>query len=204
MAGGRPRAFSIDTAVRQALNIFWSKGYEAASLTDLTEAMNIKASSFYAAFGSKQELFRQALAMYMTMQQEYVWAAVAKPTCKEVVSAMLHGAIDSATRPDMPHGCLTVQGSLAPLSGPNDVQDLLRKIRESGVQSLRERFAQAKAEGDLPAEAHADTLARFTLTLIHGVAVQAVSGATAEELHEVADVTIRSWDALVRATLQSA
>ena len=61
---GRPRSFDVDVALDQALQVFWQKGYEGASLTDLTEAMGINRPSLYCAFGSKEELFRKALDRY--------------------------------------------------------------------------------------------------------------------------------------------
>ncbi|WP_171120716.1 TetR/AcrR family transcriptional regulator [Ruegeria sp. HKCCA5463] len=61
---GRPRAFDEADALEKALCVFWHKGYEAASVDDLTKAMGLSRSSFYGTFGNKQALFRKALSHY--------------------------------------------------------------------------------------------------------------------------------------------
>src|SRR5437868_2033620 len=73
---GRPREFDIDEALAAALRVFWSKGYEGASLTDLTEAMGITRPSLYAAFGNKESLFRKALDLYEREKLAYVGEAL--------------------------------------------------------------------------------------------------------------------------------
>jgi AcrR family transcriptional regulator len=64
MSIGRPRAFDVDKALNRALRVFWRKGYEGASLSDLTKAMEINRPSLYAAIGNKEELFHKALERY--------------------------------------------------------------------------------------------------------------------------------------------
>ena len=100
-------------------------------------------------------------------------------------------ALDSITL-DVPAG-----GSLA-ITGPSGCgkSTLLSLI----AAELDERFERAKAEGDLSAEADAKVLARLVMTLVHGIAVQAVSGAAAEELNRAAAVAVRCWDQLARSS----
>ena len=62
---GRPRAFDPDAALERAMHVFWAKGYEGASLSDLTRAMRINRPSLYAAFGNKEQLFRKVLDRYV-------------------------------------------------------------------------------------------------------------------------------------------
>jgi AcrR family transcriptional regulator len=200
MAGGRPRVFDVEEAVGRALDVFWSKGFEAASLSDLLDAMGIKVSSFYAAFGSKEALFFRALDLYMARVGGYAVEAVRQPTAVKVVEGMLYGAIAALTGNGRPSGCLTVQGALAPSSTTESVRKSLERIRESGYEMLHERLERARAEGDLPAEADPKVLARLVSTLVHGIAVQAVSGAAAQELEKAAAVAVRCWDQLARSS----
>src|SRR5690606_39630614 len=90
---GRPREFDVEDALAAALRVFWAKGYEGASLTDLTDAMAITRPSLYAAFGNKEALFKQALDLYETEKLAYVKGALAAPTAKSVVQRMLAGTI---------------------------------------------------------------------------------------------------------------
>jgi AcrR family transcriptional regulator len=66
---GRPREFDTTAALDAAMRVFWEKGYEGATLTDLTNAMRINRSSMWAAFGNKEELFKQAFGRYIDTYQ---------------------------------------------------------------------------------------------------------------------------------------
>src|SRR3954452_13828883 len=105
---GRPRQFDVDEALAAALRVFWTKGYEGASLTDLTEAMGIMKPSLYAAFGNKESLFRKALDLYEREKLEYAARALEQPSARGVAEVLLRGAVNNVTGPEEPHGCLGV------------------------------------------------------------------------------------------------
>src|SRR5436309_1319981 len=96
---GRPRTFNIDEALDRALQVFWRKGYEGTSLSDLTRAMGINRPSLYAAFGDKQALFRKVLDRYAEGPAAYVREALQEPTARAVVERLLGGSIDLLTGP---------------------------------------------------------------------------------------------------------
>ena len=110
---GRPRAFDPDTALERAMHVFWVKGYEGASLSDLTSAMRINRPSLYAAFGNKEELFRKVLDRYMDGPLAYFGKALAAPKARDVIEQIFFGAARMAGDPRLPAGCLMVQGALA-------------------------------------------------------------------------------------------
>jgi AcrR family transcriptional regulator len=190
---GRPRAFDADKALDAALKVFWRKGYEGASLPDLTRAMGINRPSLYAAFGNKQQLFRRAMQRYSTGPAGFVADALAQPTARAVVERLFRGGIDMVANSKNPRGCFMVQGALA----CGDEADCMRKAmlqqREAGVSELRKRLERARSEGDLPADSDPAALARYVATIMHGMAVQAASGATSRELQHVADLALRAW-----------
>src|SRR5205809_2994773 len=113
MPAGRPRAFDLDQALDQALEVFWKKGYEGASLPDLTKAMGINRPSLYAAFGNKEALFRKALDRYNEGPACHVHEALGEPSARRVVERMLCGSIDLITSSKNPRGCFMVQAALA-------------------------------------------------------------------------------------------
>ena len=113
MAMGRPREFDVDKALDLALQVFWRKGYEGASMADLTETMGITKPSLYSAFGNKEELFRKALDRYVDGPGGYFQVALAKPTMRAVVEHLLYESADAVTDPNHPPGCLAVQGALS-------------------------------------------------------------------------------------------
>ncbi|MFD8459519.1 TetR/AcrR family transcriptional regulator [Streptomyces antimycoticus] len=190
---GRPRGFDADEALERAMRVFWEQGYEGASLTDLTSAMGITRTSMYAAFGNKEDLFRRALERYTEGPASYAARALREPTARQVATAFLDGSVRATTRPDCPAGCLGVQGSLAAGAPGRNAREALVAWRDEGVSHLRDRFQRAVGEGDLPPDTDPELLARYLMTVANGIAVQAVGGATRDDLRQVADLALRNW-----------
>lgn len=193
MSAGRPRTFDLDQALDHALRVFWRKGYEGASLLDLTAAMGINRPSLYAAFGDKEQLFRRTIDRYLEGPARHVREALEKPTARQVVEHLWRGGIELVAGPRNPKGCLIVQSALACGNEADSLRREMSKRRTALVRRLRERFERARREGDLPKRANADDLARYATTVSHGIAVQAASGATREELQRVADIALAAW-----------
>ncbi len=199
---GRPRAFDRDAALARAMEIFWAKGYEGASMADLTGAMGINAPSLYAAFGSKAELFTQAVEVYSTKVGAEIWDALpAAATAREGFANFLKETAFAYTHDNQPHGCLIVLGALHGEPGSEAACALLRKRRLENVPKLRERLERGVREGELPASVDCQKVADFYATVQHGMSITARDGATVEALLKTADAAMAAWDAL---TLQTA
>jgi AcrR family transcriptional regulator len=192
-AVGRPRSFDTGKALDRAVDVFWRKGYEGASLSDLTKAMGINRPSLYAAFGDKEKLFRKVLDRYAEGPASYSSAALQEATSRAVVERLLYGTADVLTSPGSPRGCLLVQGALVCGNGADSARRELIARRMAGEAALRERLNQARLDGDLPPEANPPSLARYIVTLIQGMSVQAAGGATRSELHHVIGIALQSW-----------
>jgi AcrR family transcriptional regulator len=190
---GRPRSFDTGKALDRALNVFWRKGYEGASLSDLTKAMGINRPSLYAAFGDKEKLFRKVLDRYAEGPASFSEAALQESTSRAVVERLLYGTADLLTSPQNPHGCLWVQGALACGNGADSVRKELISRRVAGEAELRQRLNRAKIDGDLPPEANPANLARYIVTVIQGMSIQAASGASRGELHRIIGIALQSW-----------
>jgi AcrR family transcriptional regulator len=193
VARGRPREFDADEALDRALEVFWRKGYEGASLPDLTRAMGINRPSLYAAFGNKESLFRKALARYQEGPAAYVQEALDQPTARAVVERLLDGSARKLTDARGPRGCLVVQAALACGEQSEAVRRELITHRAAVQTALRKRFERAAAEGDLSSDVDCADLARYVATVMHGMAVQAAGGASRAELRRVAAIAMRAW-----------
>jgi AcrR family transcriptional regulator len=188
---GRPRAFDPDVALERAMHVFWAKGYEGASLSDLTRAMRINRPSLYAAFGNKEQLFRKVLDRYMDGPVAYFGKALAAPKARDVVEEIFLGTARMGDDPRIPAGCLMVQGALA--CGDASVRKEVAARRAASEAALRRRFQRAKREGDLPKNANSTDLAGYVMTVVRGMAVQSAGGASSDQLRRVAQIALRAW-----------
>jgi AcrR family transcriptional regulator len=190
---GRPRAFDMDKALDQALHVFWEKGYEGASIADLTAAMGINPPSLYAAFGNKEALFRLALQRYEANRDALFAEAFAAPSAREAMERLLFGIADTLSDKSKPQGCLMVQAALSGGEACEAVKKDLARRRSAGEAMIRERLKRARKEGDLPADADPAALASFIATVTQGMSVQASGGATRKELRAIADTALKAW-----------
>lgn len=190
---GRPRLFDADEALDSALKVFWDKGYEGASLVDLTKAMGINRPSLYAAFGDKETLFRKVLDRYDQGQATYVREALLEPTAHTVAEKLLRRAADMLSGPHHPHGCLLVQGALACGKEAEPIRQELILHRAAGEAALRGRFKRAQAEGHLPAGVTPAELAHYLATVVYGMSVQAAGGARRNELMGTVRMALRAF-----------
>lgn len=191
---GRPRSFDRDAALDAAMRLFWTRGYEATSIADLTEAMGIKPPSLYGAFGDKQTLFREAVEVY--------WRALGAPTLRALddeptayggFAALLHTLADEYTDGHHPPGCLVITASTCLSPGNSEVREALHTVRSENRRAFGRRIRAAVDAGELPSDTDVAALAAFYATVIQGMSQRARDGATAAELHATADLALRAW-----------
>lgn len=192
-AKGRPREFCIDQALAAALRVFWTRGYEGASMAELTAAMGITKPSLYAAFGNKEALFQKALDLYEREKLAYMRTALDAPTAREVAERLLRGALEMQTRQGDPKGCLRVISSVACSAEAESIKADVLARRASSEAALRHRFEQAQADGELPDGLDAAALTRYLLAIMQGLTVQAGAGATPEQLEQLVDTSLAIW-----------
>lgn len=191
---GRPRSFDCEAALDRALEVFWRKGYEGASLADLTAAMGINPPSLYAAFGNKEELFRKAVERYVEARTPFWLEALQLPTAREVVERLLRGSVEHLTG-GCP-GCLLVKGAMTCGEGTDALHDELAKVRALAESTLRERFERAVSEGDLKPTTDPAGLARYVIAMNQGMAIQAEGGATTADLQKIVDMALVGLSAI--------
>ncbi|RQB27892.1 TetR/AcrR family transcriptional regulator [Pseudomonas aeruginosa] len=195
---GRPCGFDREQALRRALDVFWEAGYEGATMAALKEAMGgICAPSMYAAYGSKEALFRSAVELYLSQECQLSKGAFALPTARESIAALLESAAVGYTTEGKPRGCL-VDLSTTNFSPANKgVEDYLRDHRRRAARLLRERFARGVADGDVPAGADLDALTSFYSSVLQGLSIQARDGASRQQLLAIGRYAMAAWDSLL-------
>jgi AcrR family transcriptional regulator len=190
---GRPREFDVDEALAAALQVFWLRGYEGASLTELTEAMGITRPSLYAAFGNKEALFCKALGLYEREKLAYVGTALEAATARGVAERLLRGALQMQSGVSDPKGCLGVNCSVACGAEAESIKAHVLERRASSDALLIKRFEQAREEGDLPQAIDPRALASYLWAVIQGMAVQSGSGAPYSDLEQLVETCLLVW-----------
>ncbi|RKP28214.1 regulatory protein TetR [Syncephalis pseudoplumigaleata] len=193
---GRPREFDIEKALNTAAELFWRKGYEGTSLSDLTGAIGITPPSFYFAFNNKEALFKQVVDRYQCGHLGFLTEAFDQTTPLAVAERVLYGLAGAYTSKKHPPGCLVLNSSLPCSGNPEDtIRNDLAELRKAGRLELRKRFKRFKSTGALPADVDPDALAQFILTVAWGMAVAAQSGASRDDLHGTVKLALRAWPA---------
>lgn len=188
---GRPRGFDTGRALDAAVDVFWRRGFDGASLAELTAAMHINRPSLYAAFGDKAQLFQAALRRYIDCNMGYVADALAKPTARECAWAFLVGNAQAVTMPGRPPGCLSVLAVATP-EGSTEFA-VLAQNRFAIEEQFIERFRRAITDGDLPADEDPNELAVMLITIASGFAIRAADGTARSSLLAMARRTMAAF-----------
>jgi AcrR family transcriptional regulator len=195
---GRPRGFDRDLALAKAMEVFWIRGYESASIAELTAAMGIVSPSLYAAFGCKEELFREALRLYSATESKLIWGGVeAAPSARAGFESFLYATARVFTRPDKPTGCLVVLSALQANELTQTVREELIQGRLGMIEKLQARLKRGQHDGDVPARTDTKAVATFFATVQQGMSIQARDGATCTTLGAIAWAALVGWDSLV-------
>ncbi len=197
---GRPREFDRDAALRHAMEVFWEHGYEGAAMNDLTSAMGISSPSLYAAFGSKERLFREAVDLYGHTEGGYTERALATaPTARDAIETMLRDNAAVYCDPATPRGCLVVVGGNT--TGPRHaaVRELLADRRRWTATAVRQRLDRGIDDGDLAPDTDTAGLADFYTAVLFGLSVQAGDGADIGRLGRIIDRALYAWPEAVTA-----
>ncbi|HET7715336.1 MAG TPA: TetR/AcrR family transcriptional regulator [Bauldia sp.] len=190
---GRPRSFDRGKALARAMELFWAKGFDGTSLADLTGGLGINPPSLYAAFGSKEALFLEAVALYGETEGSYIWKQLDAPTAREAVERFLRASAIAFSRRGKPRGCLVILGALHPSESNREICRRLREFRAQNKVVLEDRLRRAVAEGELPEDADCSAMSSFILAVQMGMSIQARDGASRDELILTAEWATRNW-----------
>jgi len=193
---GRPRAFDRDAALDIAMDLFWRRGFEATSTTQLVAAMGISQPSLYAAFGSKEALYREALDLYVRRHGVLIPRMLQMPgTAREAIATLLLGAAKQYTDQSHAPGCMVACSALQGDPEHGEIQAHVAGLRDDGERAIKQRLDRARAAGELPARCDTGLLAGYFAMVIQGLAIQAHDGASAGSLKRMAQMAMSAWPA---------
>jgi TetR/AcrR family transcriptional regulator, copper-responsive repressor len=178
---GRPRSFDRAAALGAAIEVFWEKGFEGASISDLTEAMGINPPSLYSAFGDKEQLFLEAADKYSESRGDecpYTSESTARGSIERLLTYMARELTDGTH----PRGCMMVMATATSANASPRLQKAIADRRIASREHMRARIKRGIEEGDVPADTDAGALADFYSTLIAGLSTQAHDGASRKSL----------------------
>jgi len=191
---GRPRLLDKEAGLEIAATLFWEHGYEGTSIADLTQAMGVTPPSLYATYGSKEELYRQALdhavGQQATRRNEVLQGEM---PAFEALAFYLNDTVDGISNPAKPKGCMV---STAVLQHAEEIESVAKDVaarREASIQMVRARFDRAVEEGELPAGTDTDSLARFYGAVVQGMSAQACDGACTDTLKRLVEIALSAW-----------
>jgi AcrR family transcriptional regulator len=180
---GRPRSFDRDKALLKALDLFWRKGFEPASVAELCAAMEINPPSLYSAFGNKAKLFLEAVNYYETKYWKATWLRLEeRQDIGEAIDDFFSEAADILLSPSAPCGCMVVLAAINVSAESTDVVRAVSVLRQEGKDLFEKRLVRAVQEKQLPADTNTVALATVLNTLLEGMSIEAKDGATLQSL----------------------
>jgi AcrR family transcriptional regulator len=180
---GRPPSYDRDQALRAIRDVFWERGFSAASLDDIAAATGMSRPSLYAAFGDKREMYLAALRMFSAESGREMQKALAAPTLREALEGFYAWAIrEYVSGKEGPRGCLVICTAATEATGDATIRSALAEMLAELDSAVAARVARAQAEGERCATGDAKVLARVATGVLHSVAVRARAGARRSEL----------------------
>jgi AcrR family transcriptional regulator len=190
----RPREFDRDEALAKARDAFWATGYEGTSVADLVTLLGLAPARLYAAFGSKEDLFREAVALYEAKEGGFVARAlVEEPSARKAVARMLNDAIELYTRPGRPRGCLVVSAATSSALENDAIREFLAERRRAQETMIVERLRHAVSDSELPKGTDPEALGSAISALLIGLSMQARDSASKQKLRAMCNYSISAF-----------
>ena len=192
---GRPAVFDRAAALKEAMKLFWERGYEGTSFDDLTRVMRISPSSFYNSFGSKEKLYREATDAYLVSSGCWFMGILNDETIdtRTAFDRLFAATAREFTRNDLPLGCMISLAATHVPPGRKAMRKMMAEHRAGSEAAFAARLRKGVEDGDLPPDTDVDAMAAYYYAVALGLAVQARDGAPRERLAEIGRIAMRAW-----------
>lgn len=191
----RLKEFDVDQALDQAMHVFWSQGYTVTSLSDLTSAMDISKSSFYATFGSKHDLFISTIERYVaSVTSQIVDAAKMDAPARKIIRALFDRAVERMLKPESRRGCYLNNCAIEVSRTDVDAADAVAHGLEIMEGAFLELVQRGQREGGIGVHHDARAVARYLTATVNGILVLGKAKPDADRLYDVADVAMSALD----------
>jgi TetR/AcrR family transcriptional regulator, copper-responsive repressor len=186
---GRPRAFEPETALAQVMDAFWSEGFAATSLDDISAATGLNRPSLYGAFGDKRALYLQAYRQYRKrVNESFAPLFAAQEPLRVKLRRILTAALDLyLSGPEGPRGCFTVLSAASEAIADPDLHSLVGEAIDGTDRAFGRLFAGARAAGELPQDADSRRLARMASATLHTLSIRARARIPRAEIEAIID-----------------
>jgi AcrR family transcriptional regulator len=192
---GRPRAFDVETALDKATHVFAEYGYDGTSLNQLTEALAIPPPSLYAAFGSKEDLYKSCLDRYRSHFAAPIVAALAgQDTAKAAIEAMLMQSVATFHDPQNIKGCMITLAALGVNINHQSLRQHAIDLRAQAAASVEQRIQQGQRDGDVSPSADISAMAAFYTTFLMGLSIKAHDSQSEVDMKNSVSMSMRLWD----------
>lgn len=197
---GRPREFDREAALRKAKLVFWQRGYEGTSISDLVETLGIASARIYAAFGSKEDLFRETIALYLAEEGAFADKAMLEPNTRLAIGQLLINAVETYTKENLPHGCMVVLSLTNYTRDNENIMTWLTHYRQARTAAIIERINQGIQSGDITIKTDIQAIGDYFATLLHGISIQARDGVSRERLLHMVEVAMSTFDVFITSS----
>ncbi len=190
---GRPREFDTEQALDAAMHLFWRQGYEATSMQDLLDNMQLSKSSLYQTFGSKHDLFQQCLDRYRQMMTSGLQQALDNaPSGKQFIEDFFTDWVVDTCNADMRIGCLIMNSATELAPHDEEVGKLIKQGTDRFAKVFQQAIERAQREGDIANDKDPVTLSYFLVSNLSGLNAMAKAGANRKVLKGIAQEIIQS------------
>lgn len=188
----RTKAFDTEEVLDRALRVFWRKGYEATSMRDLVDGMQINRASIYDTFGNKEALYLSALQRYQRRNQCQVQRLLTQypSSVREALDQLLENMIQDSIGDPEKKGCFVVNATTSLANRNEAVNHMVSANEQRMAHVFEDLIVQGQAQGEIDTRRDARVLSSYIFSSLQGLRVLAMTNSDYSTLRQVKDTVL--------------